>query len=143
MRVLDFRLRGSSSFSIYVLRKRNGKFRTVADTAFNVYLAAVTFDDAERDRKSKPCAFANGLGREERIEDPAHARRIYACPRIADRNVNVVGVGPGCNMHLPGVWAYCLCGVYKQIHPDLIELSGKSVYRRQFGHIRRSVAAAD
>ena len=82
----------------------NSKSGALPEHALDFNPAFVLFDDAIDGGQSQPCAFVDGLRREEGLKDAGLSRSIHPAARVRDTQANrAAGVGVGVPLHIGGV----------------------------------------
>src|ERR1022692_4662918 len=100
--------------------------------AIDLDAAAMSGDDAMRDRQAQPGAFAHGFGGEERIEKPGQNLGFNAAAIIRDFDEQLVADALASNTNAPVRLARggfdSMQGIDQEIEQHLADLGGHAVY---------------
>src|SRR5262245_65863363 len=92
----------------------------------------MTLDGAPRDVESQPYALPDVLRGEKRIEDVRANLGRNPMPVVLDLHHDAAALPTRAHGDT-ATRAYCVQRVVHQVRPDLIELSGDALHRRQIG----------
>ena len=110
--------------AVWLAGQPDGEADSFARSGLDLDRASVLLDDAVADRKAEAGPLADGLGGEERVEDPLADRRLDAAAGVGDLDPDSgrLGLGPVRIVTVPSGVAG-VDGVHEQVDDDLVNAS--------------------